>query len=105
MKYSDKNLIEIHEFLFEHFKKETDNLFYITSLDEKVSGKISKEQIDNLSCKFNVQQLNLIESWSYKIKVFIIFNSTNKNYHLLLKYLKQVSQFLRLYFFFVYYFI
>ena len=36
----------------ELFKKETDNLFYITSLDEKVSGKISKEQIDNLSSKF-----------------------------------------------------
>ena len=26
------------------FKKETDNLFYITSFDEKSSGKISKEQ-------------------------------------------------------------
>ena len=42
----------------ELFKKETDNLFYITSLDEKVSGKISKEQIDNLSSKFRFYSSN-----------------------------------------------
>ena len=42
----------------ELFKKETDNLFYITSLDEKVSGKISKEQIDNLSSKFRLYSSN-----------------------------------------------
>ena len=42
----------------ELFKKETDNLFYITSLDEKVSGKISKEQIDNLSSKFRFHSSN-----------------------------------------------
>ena len=42
----------------ELFKKETDNLFYITSLDEKVSGKISKEQIDNLSSKFRLHSSN-----------------------------------------------
>ena len=43
---------------YELFKKETDNLFYITSLDEKVSGKISKEQIDNLSSKFRFYSSN-----------------------------------------------
>ena len=42
----------------ELFKKETDNLFYITSLDEKVSGKISKEQIDYLSSKFRFHSSN-----------------------------------------------
>ncbi|MFL2813142.1 MAG: hypothetical protein ACJ0BU_00075 [Candidatus Puniceispirillales bacterium] len=42
----------------EVFSKKSDNLFYITSLDEKSSGKISKEQIDSLSSKFKLFSYN-----------------------------------------------
>ena len=40
------------------FKKETDNLFYITSFDEKSSGKISKDQIDIISSKMRLFSAN-----------------------------------------------
>ena len=39
-------------------KKETDNLFYITSFDEKSSGKISKDQIDIISSKMRLFSAN-----------------------------------------------
>ena len=42
----------------EVFSKKSDNLFYVTSLDEKSSGKISKEQIDSLSSKFKLFSYN-----------------------------------------------
>ena len=42
----------------EVFNKETDNLHYVTALDEKNSGKISKDQIDNLSSKFKLHSSN-----------------------------------------------
>ena len=42
----------------EVFRKKSDNLFYVTSLDEKSSGKISKEQIDSLSSKFKLFSYN-----------------------------------------------
>ena len=42
----------------EVFSKKSDNLFYVTSLDEKSSGKISKEQIDSLSSKFRLFSYN-----------------------------------------------
>ena len=42
----------------EIFKKETDDLFYITSLDEKSSGKISKDQIDSISSKMKLFSAN-----------------------------------------------
>ena len=40
------------------FSKKSDNLFYVTSLDEKSSGKISKDQIDDLSSKFQLFSYN-----------------------------------------------
>jgi len=42
----------------EVFSKQSNNLFYVTSLDEKSSGKISKEQIDSLSSKFKLFSYN-----------------------------------------------
>ena len=42
----------------EVFNKETDNLHYLTALDEKNSEKISKDQIDNLSSKFKLHSSN-----------------------------------------------
>ena len=42
----------------EVFSKQSNNLFYVTSLDEKSSGKISKEQIDSLSSKFKFFSYN-----------------------------------------------
>ena len=68
---------ETSELTNEVFNKETDNLYYITALDEKNSGKISKEQIDNLSSKFKFLasptcKLSLTSGWQLSIAYFEI---------------------------------
>ena len=61
---------ETSELTNEVFNKKTDNLHYITSLDEKNSGKISKEQIDILSSKFKLFASNL----NYRVVIIDKFN-------------------------------
>ena len=77
---------ETSELTNEVFNKETDNLHYITALDEKNSGKISKEQIDNLSSKFKLFSNNS----NYRVVIIDKFNwLTNSAMNSMLKILEE----------------
>ena len=70
----------------EVFSKKSDNLFYVTSLDEKNSGKISKDQIDILSSKFKLFSYNA----NFRVVIIDKFNwLTNAAMNSMLKILEE----------------
>tara|TARA_B100001741_G_scaffold92573_1_gene75901 strand:+ start:159 stop:1928 length:1770 start_codon:yes stop_codon:yes gene_type:complete len=72
LKYSDKNLIEIHEFLFEHFKKETDNSPSSLAIFEKKLRLICKTVKDEYIKKY------ILEYFLEKISKLTPFSNYNK---------------------------
>ena len=68
IKYSDKNLIEIHEFLFEHFKKETDNNPSSLATFEKklrlICTTIKDEYIKKYILEFFLEKISLLTPFS-----------------------------------------
>ena len=72
LKYSDKNLIEIHEFLFEHFKKETDNSPSSFAIFEKKLRLICKTVKDEYIKKY------ILEYFLEKISKLTPFSNYNK---------------------------
>ena len=68
IKYSDKNLIEIHEFLFEHFKKETDNNPSSLATFEKklrlICKTIKDEYIKKYILEFFLEKISLLTPFS-----------------------------------------
>ena len=72
LKYSDKNLIEIHEFLFEHFKKETDNSPSSLAIFEKKLRLICRTVKDEYIKKY------ILEYFLEKISKLTPFSNYNK---------------------------
>ena len=72
LKYSDKHLIEIHEFLFEHFKKETDNNPSSLAIFEKKLRLICKTVKDEYIKKY------ILEYFLEKISNLTPFSNYNK---------------------------
>ncbi len=72
LKYSDKNIIEIHKFLFEHFKKETDNSPSSLAIFEKKLRLICKTVKDEYIKKY------ILEYFLEKISKLTPFSNYNK---------------------------
>ena len=68
IKYSDKNVIEIHEFLFEHFKKETENNPSSLATFEKklrlICTTIKDEYIKKYILEFFLEKISLLTPFS-----------------------------------------
>ena len=68
LKYSDKNLIEIHEFLFEHFKKETDNNPSSLAIFEKklrlMCNTVKDEYIKKYILEFFLEKISILTPFS-----------------------------------------
>jgi len=91
LKYSDKNLIEIHEFLFEHFKKETDNNPSSLAIFEKklrlICNTVKDEYIKKYILEFFLEKISILTPFSnynkgkFKIKNQKSLSSTQKYFN------------------------